>query len=154
MEELEKPPDLSVSREDDNEKEQDSKEIEETITLHEALKVITDKYCAKILVATSDEPKSAIELSYRHGIPIAACYRRIRLLKKSGVIKCANKVQSKKGKEISMYVSMLKNGAIFFDDGKFHIKFELKSGNSKEFVGEHPEVASLKDEDDGQPWEY
>jgi len=47
----------------------------------EASKIITDEYSAKILVATYKKPKSALELSHRFGIPIAACYRRMVPLK-------------------------------------------------------------------------
>jgi predicted transcriptional regulator len=114
------------------------------ITLLEALKIITDKYCTKILTATDEKPKSAIELSYNNRIPIAACYRRIRLLSKAGVIKCVDKVPSRKGKKKSLYLSLLKNSSLILEGQKLRVEFELKTGNIKEFVGEHKSIDTNK----------
>ncbi len=102
----------------------------------EASKIITDEYSAKILVATYKKPKSALELSHRFGIPIAACYRRIHLLEKVGLLTCVDKVLTQKGKRIKIYLSQLKNAYIFFEKGKLRVRFELKTGTVENFGGE------------------
>ncbi|UCE72983.1 MAG: helix-turn-helix transcriptional regulator [Methanomassiliicoccales archaeon] len=102
----------------------------------EASKIITDEYSAKILVATYKRPKSALELSHRFGIPIAACYRRIHLLEKVGLLTCVDKVLTQKGKRIKIYLSQLKNAYIFFEKGKLRVRFELKTGTVENFGGE------------------
>jgi len=47
---------------------------------------IMDEYSARILLGTFDRPASAIELGRRFGIPIAACYRRIKELEGLGLV--------------------------------------------------------------------
>ena len=111
----------------------------------EASKMITDEYSAKILVATYKKPKSAIELSHRFGIPIAACYRRIHLLEKFGLLVCVDKVLTQKGKRIKIYLSQLKNAYIFFEKGKLRVRFELKTGGVENFGGEWTPSDDFKD---------
>lgn len=84
----------------------------------------------KILVATSRVPKSAQEISDSHGIPIAACYRRIRALEKVGLLECKERRLSQQGKRVSYYVSLLKNAYIFFESGKLRVKFQLRTGGA------------------------
>ena len=102
----------------------------------EASNIITDEYAVKILVATYRTAKSAIELSHRFGIPIAACYRRIHTLENVGLLTCIDKVLTQKGKRVKIYISQLKNAYIFFERGKFRVKFEMKTGETENFVGE------------------
>ena len=94
----------------------------------EASRIISDEYATKILVATMTRPKSAIKLSYDLGIPIAACYRRIRMLEDAKLVRCVERVLTQKGKRMSVYISNLKNAYIFFEDGELKVRFELKSG--------------------------
>ena len=102
----------------------------------EASKIITDEYSAKILVATYKKAKSAIELSNRFDIPIAACYRRIRFLEKVGLIRCVDSVLTQKGKRVRIYLSQLKNAYIFFEHGRLRVRFELKAGVIEDFGGD------------------
>ena len=102
----------------------------------EASKIIADEYAAKILSATSRIPKSALRLSHDLGIPIAACYRRIRMLESAGLIRCEERVLTQKGKRMSVYVSNLKNAFICLEDGKLKVRFEMKSGKTIDFDGD------------------
>jgi predicted transcriptional regulator len=97
-------------------------------------KLLTDEYATKIVIGTLNEPKSAIQLSKELGIPIAACYRRIRHLEKAGLLKCRKKVLTKKGKRVALYASQLKNAHIFFEDGKVKVKVEFLNGITKDFI--------------------
>ena len=55
------------------------------VDLLKTSQLLTDEYSVKILVATIRIPKSAQEISDLYGIPIAACYRRIRDLEEEGL---------------------------------------------------------------------
>lgn len=102
----------------------------------EASKIIADEYAAKILAATYTTPKSAIRLSHDLGIPIAACYRRIRMLESAQLIRCEERVLTQKGKRMSVYASNLKNAFIFLENGKLRVRFEMKSGRVDDYEGE------------------
>ena len=102
----------------------------------EASKIIADEYAAKILAATLRRPKSALTLSYDLGIPIAACYRRIKMLESAKLIRCEERILTQKGKRMSVYISNLKNAYIILEDGKLRVKFEMKSGNVMDFDGD------------------
>lgn len=101
----------------------------------EATKIISDEYAIKILVATYRRSKSIIELSNVLSIPIAACYRRVRMLEQKNLIRCVDKILTQKGKRIGVYVSNLKNASIFLEDGQLRVRFELRSGAIENYDG-------------------
>jgi len=71
---------------------------ERLMTPLEASQLLTDEYSAKILLATYKRRISAQEISQRYGIPIAACYRKIRILEEAGLIQCVDRILTQKGK--------------------------------------------------------
>ncbi|MBX8632363.1 MAG: winged helix-turn-helix domain-containing protein [Thermoplasmata archaeon] len=95
--------------------------------------LLTDEYAARILTAVMKVPRSAQQLSASYGIPIAACYRRIRLLEKYGLIECRERRLSQQGKRISYYISTVKNAYIFFEGGRLRVRLDLVSGATREF---------------------
>ncbi len=95
--------------------------------------LLTDEYAARILTAIMRVPRSAQELSASYGIPIAACYRRIKMLEKYGLIECRERKLSQQGKRINYYISSVKNAYIFFEGGKLTVRLDLVSGATKEF---------------------
>ncbi len=101
----------------------------------EAAKIITDETSAKILAATYHRPMSAIELSQKYDIPIAACYRRIHLLESLGVLRAVKRILTPKGKRITIYRSNLKNAYIFFEDGQLKVRFQMANGITEDFGG-------------------
>jgi hypothetical protein len=113
-----------------------SKWVGAIMDLFEASQLITDKYSVRILVGTSKKPKSAIELSEKFGIPIAACYRKIKDLEKAGLIRCVERKLTRKGKRVSMYLSQLKTAYLFFENGKLRMRFHLTNGAINDFGGE------------------
>jgi hypothetical protein len=94
----------------------------------EITRLLTDEYSAKILNGTFSIPKSAIQLSRENGIPIAACYRRLKELEVFGLVRCVERVPTMKGKKIGLYYSQLKNAAILFEKGGMRVKLELLNG--------------------------
>ncbi|HDP97505.1 MAG TPA: ArsR family transcriptional regulator [Euryarchaeota archaeon] len=109
----------------------------------EACRLIMDTYAAKILVACARKPKHALELSKRLDIPIAACYRRIHVLEKAGLLKAVDRALTQQGKRIMLYQSMLKNAYIFFEGGKLRVRFQMISGQIEDFGGEWKEIKLL-----------
>jgi len=96
----------------------------------EALQVtqtIMDEYSARILLGTFDRPASAIDLSRRFGVPIAACYRRIKELETLGLVSCEPGESARNGRGILLYRSRLKSVRIAFEDGKLRARVELGS---------------------------
>jgi ribosomal protein S25 len=102
----------------------------------EASQLLTDEYSAKILLATYKRKISAQEISQRYGIPIAACYRKIRILEEVGLIECVERILTQKGKRKNLYTSCLRNAYIFFENGKLRARFQLATGQVRDFGGD------------------
>lgn len=98
----------------------------------ETSRLLTEEYSAKILLATMGKPKSAFELSDKLGIPIAACYRKIKLLEDSGLMFCAERRLTQAGKRISMYKSNVRNAQIVFERNKIRAKIEMIDGTTQD----------------------
>ncbi|MBC7107649.1 MAG: winged helix-turn-helix transcriptional regulator [Methanomassiliicoccales archaeon] len=109
--------------------------------------MLTDEYAVKILVATTRKPRSAQEISQKYGIPIAACYRRIRDLQSVGLLECKERKLSQQGKRISYYLSTLKNAYLFFENGKLRVKFQLKTGDTDQFGDQWHDIEFKPDEE-------
>ena len=98
----------------------------------ETSQLLTEEYAAKILLATMGKPKSAFDLSEKLGIPIAACYRKIKLLESAGLIYCCERRLTQAGKRISMYKSKVKNAQIIFEKNKLTARIEMMDGSSEQ----------------------
>jgi len=94
----------------------------------ETSKLITEEYSAKIILATMGKPRSAFELSEKLGIPIAACYRKIKILEKAGMIYCSERRLTQAGKRISLYKSRVKNAQIVVEKNKLSAKISMVDG--------------------------
>ena len=111
----------------------------------QASQLLTDEYSAKILLATYKRKISAQEISARYGIPIAACYRKIRVLEEAGLIECVDRVLTQKGKRKNLYTSKLRNAYIFFESGRLRARFQLITGIVKDFGGDWTGVDVLEE---------
>jgi predicted transcriptional regulator len=99
----------------------------------ETSRLLTEEYSAKILLATMGKPKSAFELSEKLGIPIAACYRKIKLLEKAGLIFCHERRLTRAGKRVSVYKSRVRNAQIIFEKGKIRARLEMVDGTTEDY---------------------
>ena len=88
-------------------------------------RLLTDEYAERILVATQRNPRSVQEISDRHDIPIAACYRKIHELEEAGFLRCAEIVTTPKGKTMKLYRSQLQSAILVYEGGVFKVKFEF-----------------------------
>ncbi|MCU0861399.1 MAG: helix-turn-helix domain-containing protein [Methanomassiliicoccales archaeon] len=99
----------------------------------ETSKLLTEEYSAKILLATMGRPKSAFELSEKLGIPIAACYRKIRSLEDAGLLVCAERRLTQSGKRMSMYKARVMNAQIIFEKNKIKARLEMIDGTTEDY---------------------
>ncbi len=86
---------------------------------------VMDEYSARILMGTFERSVSALELSRRFGIPIAACYRRIKELEGLGLVYCERELPSRNGKGLQLFRSRLTSVRIAFEDGNLRARVEI-----------------------------
>jgi DNA-binding Lrp family transcriptional regulator len=96
--------------------------------------IMNDEYAARILVWASDRPWTAAEMSDGLGIPISACYNRIRMLEEIGLLRRGDMRVSPSGKQIASYQSLLKRGTVVLDRGAVRIRLELSDGRTEELT--------------------
>ncbi len=89
---------------------------------------VMDPYSARILLGTSEHAVSALDLSHRFQIPIAACYRRIRQLEQLGLVYCERALPSRNGKGLQLFRSRLRSVRIVLEEGKLKARIILDDG--------------------------
>ena len=99
---------------------------------------VMDEYSARILMGTFEQSVSALELSRRFGIPIAACYRRIKELEGLGLVYCERGLPSRNGKGLQLFRSRLTSVRITLEDGNLRARVEI--GPSAVLAATHSEV--------------
>ncbi len=98
----------------------------------EKSRLFTEESCGKILLATMGKPKDVYELSNMLGIPIAVCYRKIKLLEESGLMFSPERKLTQAGKRISVYKSNVKNAQIVFERNNIRAKIEMIDGTTQD----------------------
>lgn len=91
------------------------------------IRIVLDRYAFRILTATQEGECTAFDLSRRFGIPIVACYRRLRELEDLGVIAATRVTTSSPGHRIRHFRSRLRSARIQFEDGRLWAQIELAS---------------------------
>lgn len=76
---------------------------------NEATEIVNDEYAVKILLETLRHPSSVVELSYKLGIPIAECTKRIKVLEENRLVHCVDMILNRNGKLIRVYISDQRN---------------------------------------------
>ena len=105
--------------------------------------LVLDKHTSRILDLTSDRTFNAGELSELVGIPLAACYRRIRALKEAGLLKEDSKVQSEGGKSVSAYKSTMESAEVVLEDGRLSIQMSVEGKNAQDEIDFSTEASML-----------
>ncbi len=93
-------------------------------------RLMLDEYSSKIISLTSEEPLNAVDLSNALGIPIAACYRRIRALKEAGIIREDGRVVSVGGKLVATYKSSVDSAELMLQDGRLQVRISASGQKS------------------------
>ncbi|MCX6651905.1 MAG: helix-turn-helix domain-containing protein [Methanomassiliicoccales archaeon] len=99
----------------------------------ETSRLLTEEYTAKILLATMGKPKSAFDLSEKLNIPIAACYRKIRVLEDAGLLICDERKLTRAGKRMSVYRSRVLNAQIIFEKNKVKARLQMIDGTVEDY---------------------
>ena len=99
----------------------------------ETSRLLTEEYTAKILLATMGKPKSAFDLSEKLNIPIAACYRKIRVLEDAGLLICDERKLTQAGKRMSVYRSRVLNAQIIFEKHKVKARLQMIDGTVEDY---------------------
>lgn len=89
------------------------------------IRTVLDGYAFRILMATQEGECTAFDLSRRFGIPIVACYRRLRDLEELGVIAASRVTTSTPGHRIRHFRSHLRSARISFEDGRLWARIEF-----------------------------
>jgi DNA-binding Lrp family transcriptional regulator len=106
-----------------------------TTDAFDMFRLMLDEYSSKIISLTSEEPLNAVDLSNALGIPIAACYRRIRALKEAGILKEEGRVVSVGGKLVATYRSSVESAELMLQDGRLRVRINASGQkNSNEMV--------------------
>lgn len=87
----------------------------------QTFRLLLDEYSSKILEFTSRQPMNALELSDALGIPMAACYRRIRALREAGMLNEDGRVVSVGGKLVATYRSAVESAEVMLQDGRLRV---------------------------------
>ena len=101
----------------------------------DAMRILADPYSVTILAATQKLERTAVELSYRFGIPIAVAYRRVNDLVAAGVLETAGQALTREAKRIWMYRSRLLKAEVEFDGISLRVMFFSKDGTRRDFGG-------------------
>jgi len=92
----------------------------------EMSQTVMDEYAARILLGTCESAASALDLSRRFGIPIAACYRRIRQLEQLGLVYCESSLPSRNGKGLQLFRSRLLSVRVSLEEGHLRARVVLQ----------------------------
>lgn len=97
-----------------------------------AVRAALDFHALRILAATDERECSAFDLSRRFGIPIVACYRRLRELEDLGLVTCLRTITSAPGHRVRLFRSRLRSARITFEDGRLWAQVEIARAGSKD----------------------
>lgn len=85
---------------------------------------VRDRYIEDILVCTSYEPMTAKKISAIYGIPIAICYKKIKLLERYGLVHCVKMPNSQD------YGGKGNGGVKLYRASEDKVKIEHENGRS------------------------
>ena len=95
------------------------------------IRTVLDSYAFRILMTTHERECTAFDLSRRLGIPIVACYRRLRELEDLGVIAPSHVTMSAAGHPIRLFRSHLRSARIVFEEGRLWARIEIAPPGSE-----------------------
>jgi predicted transcriptional regulator len=106
-------------------------------------RLMIDEYSSQIIDLTEEKPMNATELSLALGIPIAACYRRIRSLKSAGMLREEGKTVSIGGKSVANYRSTLESAEVVLQDGRLRVIVKANGAASRDEMDLNEEATML-----------
>jgi predicted transcriptional regulator len=94
-----------------------------------------DKYSSAILSAINNTPKTVKEISSFLNIPIAECYRKVKVLEKANLIEKCGRVLTEEGKRRTLYVALFKKIEFVIENSKINIKLIMKNDEERIIEG-------------------
>lgn len=92
-------------------------------------RLLLDEYSSQILQLTFADSLNATQLSEALGIPIAACYRRIRALRDAGLLREEGKAVSIGGKLVATYRNAVDKAEVLLQDGRLTVVIKASGGD-------------------------
>jgi hypothetical protein len=108
----------------------------------DASELITDMDMEKILLGTYQKSRSAPELSEVYGIPIAVCFKKIKTLRKMGLLNVTETVRAASGKKMEYYTANLDDAYVFYDSGRVKVRFTVVLQMAQDFRRRFERTAS------------
>jgi predicted transcriptional regulator len=94
----------------------------ESVNSSDTIRVLGQKYSPEILAAT-ENPKTAKELSEEVDIPIATCHRRLQELKEKGLVVVHDQILVEGQRRANTYRRTIDKLLVTYDDGlTVHLK--------------------------------
>lgn len=105
-------------------------------------RLLLDEYSSHILELTGSGPLNATELSDALGIPIAACYRRIRALKDAGLLREDGRAVSIGGKLVATYRNAVDKAEVLLQDGRLRVVIKANGEDKADemFLSDEPSM--------------
>jgi len=108
--------------------------VSEEMDAFDLFSLMLDEYSSEILRLTQKQSLNAIELSEALGIPMAACYRRIRALKGAGILREDGKAVSIGGKTVVRYKSSVDSAEVVLQDGRLSVRVSVDGQKSSDEI--------------------
>lgn len=102
-----------------------------------ASRLLTDRYASRILAATWDRTVTVRQLRRELGIPASACYRRLRVLERLGLVVRLPGPRARNGRQRGFYRSTVRSAAIVLERGRLKARLLLR-GTGEKPVPESP----------------
>lgn len=106
-------------------------------------RLLLDEYSSRIVELTQPRALNAVDLSGMLGIPIAACYRRIRVLKDAGILKEEGRAVSVGGKLVATYRSSVDTAEVLLKDGRLRVLISADGRRTSDEVVLSEETPSM-----------
>ena len=89
------------------------------------LKALSDQYILRIIAYSAYTPRSIPEMSQNLRIPIASCYRKVKLLEQLGLIEKVGSKLTIEGKRVALYRSKVSRLSMEMHGSKMVIKIKI-----------------------------
>ncbi|HAX95077.1 MAG TPA: hypothetical protein DCY35_00925 [Prolixibacteraceae bacterium] len=107
----------------------------------DATELLLDSDMEKILLGTYQRSRTAVELSEIYGMPIAICFRKIKVLKNRNLLK-TNETSALWGKKTERYTANLEDAYVFYDSGRVKVRFTVVLQMADDFRRRYERAAS------------
>lgn len=119
----------------------------------DASQLLMDQDAERILLGTYKKSRSAVELSEIYGIPIVACFRKIRQLKDMGLLKVERIDYSFRNRKTEYYSASLDNAYVFYDSGRLKVRFKVVLQMANDFRRRYEGFSEVSSPADGADYQ-